>query len=98
MSPLSIGMTVRFRRNPHKAFQLRHEPPDDRAHQRRRRQRLAAMLAEKSHHTQFALQLRHIHIETHPVDSFDRKLHMLAKNIGNALCYHRPAPVARFCL
>ena len=78
----------------HEAFQLGHEGPADRAHQRRRRQRLTTVLAKEAHDTALALQLRHVDVEVHPVDAFDRKLYMAAENIGHALCYHPPAPVA----
>jgi len=37
-----------------------------------------------------ALQTRHVDVEIHPVDAFDRKLHMAIENIGHALCYHAP--------
>ena len=72
----------------HKVFQLRHEAPAHRAHQGRRWQRLATMLAEEPHDPLLVLQPRHIDVEVHPVDPLDRKLHMMAENIGHALCYH----------
>src|SRR5260370_31820915 len=68
--------------------QRRHKAPAYRPHQRRRWQRLSAMLAEKPYNSWFALQPRHIDVEVHPVDPFDRKLHMTVDNIGHALCYH----------
>ena len=74
----------------HEAFQRRHEAPAHRAHQGRRRQRLSAMLPEEPHDPLLVLQPRHIDVEVHPVDPFDRKLHMMAEDIGHALCYHRP--------
>src|SRR5207245_5373868 len=43
---------------------------------------------EKPYNSLFALQPRHIDVEVHPVDPFDRKLHMTVDNIGHALCYH----------
>ena len=72
----------------HIAFQVRHEAPAHRAHQGGGWQRLPAMLAEKPHNPPLGLQPRHINVEVHPVDPFDRKLHMLAENIGHALCHH----------
>ena len=81
----------------HEAFQLGHEVAAHRAHQRRRRQRLAAVLAKEAHDPALALQLRHIDIEVHPVDAFDRKPDMAAENIGDALCYHRRRLRSRFC-
>jgi hypothetical protein len=73
----------------HEAFQSGHEVAAHRAHQRRRWQRLAAVLAEEPHNPPLALQTRHIDVEVHPVDAFDRKLDMSTENIGHALCYHR---------
>jgi hypothetical protein len=46
------------------------------------------VLAKEAHDTALALQLRHIDIEVHSVDAFDRKPDMAAENIGDALCYH----------
>src|SRR5260370_19828038 len=46
------------------------------------------MLAEKPHNPQFVLQFRHVHIEVHAVDPLNRKLHVMAQDIGNTLCYH----------
>jgi hypothetical protein len=44
------------------------------------------MPAEKPHNSLFALQLGHIDIEVHRVDPLDRKLHVMTKDIGHALC------------
>ena len=73
----------------HEAFQLRYKAPADRAHQRRRRQRLPAMSPEELHNSLLGLQPRHIDIQVHPVDPLDRKLHVMVEDIGYALCYHR---------
>ena len=72
----------------HKAFQLRHKASAHRAHQSCRWQRLTAMLAEEPHDPLLGLQSRDIDVEVHPVDPLDRKLHMVAENVGHALCYH----------
>src|ERR1700730_12230133 len=61
-----------------------------RLHQRRRRQRLAAMLAEEPHDPGLVLQPRHENVEIHAIDPLDRKLHMMAQDIRHALRYHRP--------
>jgi hypothetical protein len=74
----------------HKLFQRRHKAPTHRAHQGRRRQRLAAMVPEEAHYPKLGLQPWHIDVEVHPVDALDRKLHMILEDIGNALCYHAP--------
>ena len=61
----------------HEALQRRHEAAAHRVHQRRRRQRLPAMLAEEPHHPLFVLQPRHKDVEVHPVDPLDRQRHMI---------------------
>ena len=71
------------------ALQLCYEGTAHRLHQRRRRQRLPAMLAKESHDPHLVLQPRHEHVEIHAVDPLDRKLHMMTEDIGYALCYHR---------
>ena len=73
-----------------KSFQCRDKAPADRAHQRARWQRLAAVLAEKPHNSLLRLQPRHIDVEVHAVDPLDRKFHMMGKNFRHALCYHHP--------
>ena len=75
---------------PHEAFQRRHEASAHRVHQGCGRQRLPAMRAEEPHNSLLALQPGHIDVEVHPVDPFDRKRHMMAEDIGYALCYHSP--------
>ena len=72
------------------SFQRGHETPADWSHQRPRWQRLTAMVAEESHNSQFGLEPRHVDIEVQPVDSLDRKLHMIGENFRHALCYHSP--------
>src|SRR5262245_56904231 len=74
----------------HELFQGGHKTSAHRAHQSRRWQRLATMLPEEAHNSKLGLQSRHIDIEVHPVDPFDRKLHMILEDIGDALCYHAP--------
>jgi hypothetical protein len=71
-------------------LQLCHEGAAHRLHQRRRRLRLPAMLAEEPHDPGLVLQPRHEHVEIHAIDPLDRKLHMMAEDIRHALCYHRP--------
>jgi hypothetical protein len=46
------------------------------------------MVSEEAHNPKLGLQPRHLDVEVHPVDSFDRKLHMIHDDIGDALCYH----------
>lgn len=72
------------------SFERGHETPADRAHQRRRRQRLTAMMAEESHNPELGLEARHIDIEVQPVDPFQRKLDMIGENFRHTLCYHPP--------
>ncbi len=72
------------------ALQLRHEGAAHRLHQRCGRQRLPAMLAEEPHDPHLVLQPRYEHVEVHAVDPLDRQLHMMAQDIGHALCYHSP--------
>ncbi len=72
----------------HEALQSRHEISAHRFHQRCGWERLPAMLAEKPHNPQLRLQPGHIDVEVHAVDPFDRKLHMMAEDIGHTLCYH----------
>jgi hypothetical protein len=72
----------------HKVFQLRHKAPRHRAHQRRGRQRLTAMRAEKLDDSLLVLQARHEHVEVHSVDPLDRQPDMTADDLGHVLCYH----------
>jgi hypothetical protein len=79
-------------RNPmlrRKSIQRRHEGATHRAHQRRRRHRLATVLAEKPRNSLFHLQPGHIDVEVHPVDPFDREPDVIGEDIGHTLCYHR---------
>jgi hypothetical protein len=52
------------------------------------RQELAAVPPEELHNPALGLQSGHIDVEVHLVDPLDRKLHMMAEDIGHALCYH----------
>src|SRR4029453_1525933 len=70
------------------ALKRRYEAAGHRAHQSRGGQRLFAMVAKEPHNSLLALQPRHIDIEIHPVDAFDRKHHMITEDVGDGLCYH----------
>jgi hypothetical protein len=80
----------RHRMPRHKGFQRCHEAPAHRAHQSGRWEWLATVVPEKPHNALLRLQPRHIDVEVHPVDPRDRQLHMMAEDIGHALCYHSP--------
>ena len=60
------------------------EMPRDRLHEGRRRPRVAAVLAEEVHHAAYMLELRHIHVEVHPVDALDFQRDVLAQDLGDA--------------
>jgi hypothetical protein len=49
---------------------------------------VAAVVAEKAHCPIAPLQSRHIDIEVHPVDRFDRQPNMIGEKLGHILCYH----------
>lgn len=51
----------------------------------RREERLAAVVLEEPHHAVLALQSRHIDIEVHPVDAFDRGRLELSPIFGDGL-------------
>jgi hypothetical protein len=70
----------------YKSFQLRHKAARHRAHQGCRRQRLAAMLPEEPDNPLFVLEIGHIDVEVHPVDSLNCKLHMTADYLRYILC------------
>src|SRR6201988_2481114 len=76
----------------YKVFQLRHEPSRHRAHQRGRRQRLAAMFPGKPDDPLFVLQPRHKDVEVHQVDPLNHEPYMMADDLGHTLCYHLPGP------
>jgi hypothetical protein len=81
------------KRNPlpgRKVFQRSHKVPGHRTHQRRRRQRLTAVIAKEPVDAVLVLQARHIDIEVHPVDPLDRQPHMTLDDLGNAMRYHPP--------
>jgi hypothetical protein len=59
------------------AVQRRDEAAGDRAHQRCGWERLPAVFAKEMYNHLLALQPRHIDIEIHPVDAFNRKHHMI---------------------
>jgi len=69
-------------------IQRRDKPPAHRVHQSGRGQRLPAMRTEEAHCPIRALQGRHIEVEIHSVDPLDRQPHVIAEDIGHALCYH----------
>jgi hypothetical protein len=73
-----------------KVFERPHKAPRHRTHQRRRRQRLAAVVAKEPVDAMLVLQARHIDIQVHPVDPLDRQAHMTLYDLGDALCYHPP--------
>src|SRR5262249_22472502 len=68
----------------------RYEASGHRAHQGGGWQRLSTMLAKEPHNSLLGLQPRHIDVEVHPVDAFDRKHHMITEDIRDGLCYHSP--------
>jgi hypothetical protein len=70
----------------HKGFQLRHKAARHRAQQRCRRQQLAAMLPEEPDNPLFLLEIRHIDVEIHQIDSLNCELHMMGDDLGYALC------------
>jgi hypothetical protein len=72
-----------------KPIQRRHKRSAHRAHQCRRRQRVATMLSEEPRNPLFHLQPRDIDVEVHPVDPFDREPDVIGEDIGHTLCYHR---------
>src|SRR6266568_8386412 len=46
------------------------------------------MRAEEVDDSLLVLQVRHEHVEVHPVDPLDRQPDMTADDLGHALCYH----------
>src|SRR5260370_31006293 len=73
-----------------KVVERRHKASGHRAHQRRRRQRLSAVVAKEPVDAMLILQARHIDIEVHPVDPLDRQPHMTLDDLGYAMRYHPP--------
>ena len=71
-------------------FQLCHETPAHRRHQRRGGEGLLTVTAKEPGNVLVALQGRHVNIEVHPVDPLDRQGHVITQYLRNALCYHCP--------
>src|SRR5258705_8497589 len=67
---------------------LGYEGTAHRRHQSRGRNRIPTVPTEEPHNPQLVLQFRHVHIEVHAVDPLNRKLHVMAQDIGYPLCYH----------
>jgi hypothetical protein len=57
------------------------ERPADRLQQRRRRKPVTPMLAQARHHATDELQLRHVHVQEHPVDALDLQGHVVGQNV-----------------
>ena len=45
------------------------------------------MHPEKLNNTVLTLQLRHVHVQIHPVDSLHFERYVFGQNLGHALCY-----------
>ena len=69
------------------ALDPRHEVPRHRRHQRRRRHRLAAHLAEEPRRPAARLQDGHVGVEVHPVDAFEFQRRVLGENFRRGSCY-----------
>ena len=56
-------------------------------HQCRGREDLSAMEAEERGHSTVGLESRLIHVEVHPVDTFDFQSHMALEDFGDGTWY-----------
>ena len=56
----------------------------DRRQRRRRGDRTTQLVAQVADQTEFSLQLRHIHIEIHPVDALHLEHHMIGQHISSS--------------
>ena len=45
------------------------------------------MVSEKLNSTRDVLQLRHVHVQIHPIDAFHFHCHVLIQDLGHRLCY-----------
>ena len=78
------------------ALDPRHEVPRHRRHQRRRRHRLAAHLAEEPRRSPARLQDRHVGVEVHPVDALEFERRVLVENFRRASCYRHGSDSGRW--
>jgi hypothetical protein len=67
--------------------QLRHEFIANRLHQCRGGKLMTAMAAEEIHHPVRVLQLRHVHVQVHPVDALHLQAHFRAQYLGYRMRY-----------
>src|SRR4051794_28703692 len=85
--------------SPGKVLQRLHEALADRIHQSAGSKLISPVKPEETGHSLLALQLWHVHIQVHPVDTFDLKSHVLLKHLGDTARYAhfrlRLAPVLR---
>jgi hypothetical protein len=66
------------------------EPGADRGHQRRARDRLAAVVAEEAEHTRHPLEAWHIDVQVQPIEAFDLEGHVITQDGRHGLGYaHR---------
>lgn len=78
------------------AFQRHHKASGHGGQQGCRWQGLATMIAKEPYNSLLGLQPRHVDIEIHPTDTFDRKLDMMLR-ISATLCgIMPPAPVCGY--
>ncbi|MGX6566878.1 hypothetical protein [Cupriavidus necator] len=54
-------------------------------HRRRRGKALTEMATQVPHHAADALQLRHVHVQVHPVDAFALEYDVIAQNFAHTL-------------
>ena len=78
------------------AFDGRHEVPRHRRHQRRRRHRVAAHLAEEPRRAAARLQHRHVGVQVHPVDALQLQRRVLVENLRRASCYRHGSDSGRW--
>ena len=64
-----------------------HERAGHRLHQRRGGERGTPVLPEEVRHARRGLQVRHIHVQIHPVDAFDLQGDLLIQDGRHRLCY-----------
>jgi hypothetical protein len=87
---LALALPERHHRNPlsfREALHLVHEPLTDGVHQRTRRKGISTMEPKETRHAPFALQLRNVDVEVHPIDALDLQGHMPLKDLSDALWY-----------
>ena len=66
---------------------LGHEALTDGIHQRTRCKGISTMVPKETRHAPFALQLRNVDVEVHPIDALDLQGHMLSKDFRDAMWY-----------